>query len=106
MGGRGILGHGALLRLPALLSFGLTKEQFVGTSAFLAFFMNAGKASVYVWRFPWSEGGRHSVPGSHPDRVHRHVVRSIASPVRFEDHFEKLLLCVIVFGDVRLLFFP
>ncbi|MEK7591057.1 MAG: sulfite exporter TauE/SafE family protein [Patescibacteria group bacterium] len=102
----GILGHGALLRLPALLSFGLTKEQFVGTSAFLAFFMNAGKASVYVWRFPWSEEAvilfLAAIPtvfiGTWCGRL---LLRYVS-----EDHFEKLLLCVIVFGAIRLLFFP
>ncbi|HLD71111.1 MAG TPA: sulfite exporter TauE/SafE family protein [Candidatus Peribacteraceae bacterium] len=102
----GVVGHGALLRMPALLSFGLTKEQFVGTSAFVAFLMNLAKGSVYATQFPWSQESILLIALAIPVllvgvRIGKAILHYVS-----EEAFERLLLVVIVGGAVKLLFFP
>lgn len=102
----GVVGHGALLRMPALLSFGLTKEQFVGTSAFIAFLMNLAKGSVYATQFPWSQESFLLIALAIPVlllgvRIGKSILHYVS-----EEAFERMLLVVIVGGAVKLLFFP
>ena len=102
----GVVGHGALLRMPALLSFGLTKEQFVGTSAFVAFLLNAAKGSVYATQFPWSQDSILLLALAVPVLllgvyIGKRILRYVS-----EEAFERMLLLVIIGGAVKLLFFP
>lgn len=99
----GVVGHGALLRLPTLLSFGLTKEEFIGTSALIAFLMNLGKSVVYVQQFSWTADAMWLFILAVPTvlagvSLGKRLLRYVS-----EEAFEKLLLVVIAAGAVRLL---
>lgn len=50
----GIVGNAALVRAPALLSMGLRKEEFIGTSTVIALPMNLAKAVPYAYGVQWS----------------------------------------------------
>ncbi|MDO8649439.1 MAG: sulfite exporter TauE/SafE family protein [Candidatus Peregrinibacteria bacterium] len=101
----GVVGHGSLLRLPTLLAFGLTKEQFVATSSVIAFLMNAGKSVVYVQQFSWSQDAFILFLCAAPTVfvgvwIGKKLLKYVSPMV-----FENLLLGIVFLGAVRLLFF-
>ncbi len=101
----GMVGNGALLRSPVLLAFGLTKEQFVGTSSLIAFFMNVGKTSVYLTRFEWSREIVLllvlSVPAVYAGvSIGKHILALVKPAV-----FERFLTVIVFLGAIRLIFF-
>ncbi len=102
----GAVGEAMLLRSPFLLSLGLKKEAFVGTSSIIAFVMNIGKVTAYLPNVSW-------------DRTTFSILAVALLPIfagvaigkrclRFVSHnaFEKLLLCVITIGACKLLLIP
>lgn len=102
----GAIGQGAGLRLSALLAFGLTKQQLVGTSSIIAISLNAGKTAAYLRQFSWSPDTTILLLVSAPI-----ILLSVAIGKRLLHYvsptvFETLLLCIIFLGAVRLLFFP
>ena len=102
----GLVGNGALLRSPALLAFGLTKEEFVGTSSVIAMFMNIGKTTVYAFQFEWSRDVILLLILSLPAvlvgiSIGKRLLQYIPSIL-----FERILLAIVFVGAVRLLFFP
>lgn len=102
----GMIGEGTLIRSPALLAMGLRKEVFIGTSSVVGLLMNIGKVSAYVPNIVWSR-----------DII---ILLLCAIPLTFlgvwigkrclqyvsGDVFEKLLLCVILAGALKLLLYP
>ncbi len=102
----GMVGQGALLRSPALLAFGLTKEQFIGTSSVIALCMNIGKTSAYLTAFTWTPDAVILLLSAVPAvlaGVHlgRRLLRYVEPIV-----FERILLGVVFLGAIRLLLFP
>ncbi|OGJ59659.1 hypothetical protein A2881_03380 [Candidatus Peribacteria bacterium RIFCSPHIGHO2_01_FULL_55_13] len=102
----GMIGNGVLLRSQALLAFGLTKEQFVGTSSLLAFILNLSRNTVYLQQFPWTQETVVLLLLSIPVvmigvRLGRYILQFV-SP----NTFELLMSFVIVAGAIKLLFFP
>lgn len=102
----GMVGNGALLRAPALLAFGLTKEQFVGTSSVIALFMNIGKSSAYLTRFTWTGDIvlllALSVPAVYAGvSIGKYILRLVRPAV-----FERFLTGIVFLGAIRLIFFP
>lgn len=102
----GMIGQGGLLRSPALLSFGLTKHQFVGTSSIIALFMNIGKTSVYATQIPWD---RYillllllAMPLTYSGVMIGKRLLHYVHPVTFE----RILVSIVLVGSLRLLFFP
>lgn len=102
----GLVGQGAIIRSSALLSFGLTKEQYIGTSCVIALALNLGKSSVYAAQMPWTE---------EIVRLMLIAVPLLLSSVwigkkllRFVEPamFEKLVLALVLLGSIKLLFFP
>ncbi len=101
----GVTGNGALMRSPALLAFGLAKEEFVGTSSMIALFMNIGKTSVYVTQFHWSYDAILLIGLSIPIvlcgvSIGKHILRYV-HPILFE----RILLIIVFVGAIRLLIF-
>ena len=101
----GVTGNGALLRSPALLAFGLSKEEFVGTSSMIAIFMNIGKTSMYVTQFDWTWGVIILIIAAIPV-----VLCGVAIGKRLLRYvhpllFERILLLIVFIGAIRLLFF-
>lgn len=102
----GMIGEGTLVRSPVLLAMGFRKEVFIGTSSVIALLMNMGKVSAYIPNIEWSR-----------DIV---ILLACAVPLTFlgvfigkkclkyvsGDVFEKMLLCVILTGALKLLFYP
>ena len=102
----GVIGNAAVMRLSALLAFGLTKEQLIGTSSIIALGLNAGKVSAYVQGFTWSVDIIALLLLSAPV-----ILLSVAIGKRLLRYvspmlFERLLLCIIFLGGIRLIFFP
>lgn len=102
----GMIGNGVLLRAQALLSFGLTKEQYVGTSSMLAFILNLSRNTIYLQQFPWTRETIILLLLSIPTvmigvRVGRYILKFVSPKT-----FELLMSLVIVTGAVKLLFFP
>jgi hypothetical protein len=100
----GLIGNAALVRNPALLSLGLRKEVFVGTSAATAFLMNIGKVSAYVPNTEWTNDAFLVLVLSVPVllvsvSIGKRLLRYVS-----EELFEKLLLVIITIGALRLLF--
>lgn len=50
----GLIGNGNLVRGPLLLSFGLRKEIFIGTSAMVALILNIARSGAYAQGLPWT----------------------------------------------------
>ncbi len=99
----GIIGQGALIRLPALLAFGLSKEQLVGTAAVVAFLPNISKSVAYFQSFVWTPDMTAIVLAAAPvivisTWVGRRILKHI--PV---DLFEKIILCFVALSAGRLL---
>ncbi len=102
----GMVGNGALLRSSALLSFGLTKEQFVGTSSVIAFVMNVGKSSAYATQFTWTPEAGILFAAAIPA-----VLLGVAIGKRVLKYvhpllFERILLTIVLISALHLLFFP
>lgn len=101
----GIAGNASLFRMSALISLGLTKEIFVGTSAMIAFLMNLGKIAAYAPSIPWTDSvfllWGLSVPVILASVwIGKRLLRYVSVTL-----FEDLQLLVILIGAIRLLFF-
>lgn len=99
----GLIGIGAVTRLPLLLSLGLEKEKFIATSAFIAFVAGFVKLVTYMQHFTWTEDLVHFQVIAVPIIilgiwVGKYLLQYIKRGV-----FEKLLLCVIFISAVQLL---
>lgn len=100
----GIIGNATLLRNPILLSMGLKKEVFIGTSAVIAFTMNIGKVSAYMYHFEWSTERVQLVVFSLPAiLVGMHIGKKILKYIT-PALFEYLLLGIILIGALRLFY--
>lgn len=102
----GVVGLGNFLRNPILLAFGLRKERFVGTAAFISIVFNVGKLPVYIPNIDWSRDIAIMFAACVPPvfagvaigkRLHKYIS---------ERTFESLVLAVIITGIVKLLVFP
>jgi|GEM_PF-1939939 len=100
----GIIGNATLLRTPILLSMGLKKEVFMGTSALISLAMNTGKVSAYMFHFEWSSDKAQLIAFSLPvvlvgmwlgKKILRYITPSL---------FEYLLLGIILIGALRLFY--
>lgn len=101
----GVTGNGALMRSPALLAFGLTKEEFVGTSSMIALFMNIGKTSVYAVQFDWNIEAIVLIILSIPFvllgvTIGKRILKYVPQVL-----FERILLTIVFVGAIRILFF-
>lgn len=101
----GVTGNGALLRSPALLSFGLTKEEFVGTSSMIAIFMNIGKTSVYVTQFAWTRDVVILIVLAIPVTLCGVTIGKRILAYVHPLIFERLLVAIVSLGALRLIFF-
>jgi uncharacterized membrane protein YfcA len=102
----GMIGNGVLIRMQALMAFGLTKGEFIGTSSLLAFILNLSRNAVYLQQFSWSRETLVLLVLSIPTvmcgvRLGKYFLQFISPRT-----FELLLSFVIVTGAVKLLFFP
>jgi len=102
----GLIGNASLVRMPALVSMGISKEVFVGTSAMIAFLMNLGKVSAYLPNVTWSRQFTLFFLASIPV-----LMLSVAIGKKFLRYvsvrlFEDLQLGIILIGAIRLIFFP
>ncbi len=102
----GVIGNAAVLRLSALLAFGLTKEQLIGTSSIIAIGLNVGKTSAYLQQFTWSPDVILVLVTSAPVilvsvAVGKRILKYVSPAL-----FERLLLCIIFLGGIHLIFFP
>ncbi|MFA7682099.1 MAG: sulfite exporter TauE/SafE family protein [Candidatus Peribacteraceae bacterium] len=100
----GLIGNAALIRGPILLSLGLTKGAFIGTSSMTAFLMNLGKISAYLTKMVWSSEMLIFLCMGFPFLfagvwIGKHILHYVSPWL-----FEKMLLGVIVIGALRLLF--
>lgn len=102
----GVIGSSALIRMPALIAMGMTKEIFVGTSAVIAFLMNLGKSSAYLLSMTWTETLVWLYVLSLPVmmlsvRIGKRLLKYVSIQL-----FEDIQLAIITLGAIRLLFFP
>jgi len=102
----GAVGEAALLRSPFLLSLGLTKEQFIGTSSMIALGMNVSRVAAYVPNIRWDTMtlavlGVSLLPIFAGVATGKRFLRSVSPKM-----FERMLLCVIVLGACKLLLVP
>lgn len=102
----GFVGNASLLRMPALLSMGLSKEIFVGTSATVALLMNLGKVVAYLPNIPFTRNIIILLAMSIPI-----VFLSVSLGKKLLKYvsvrlFEDLQLLVILIGAIKLLLFP
>lgn len=102
----GMVGNAGLVRAPALLSMGLRKEEFIGTSTVIALPMNLAKAVPYAYGVQWAT-----------DIVWLFMLLlptlflSVWIGKKLLKHcsqrlFEVLQGCILVAGAVKLLAFP
>lgn len=102
----GMIGEGTLIRSPVLLAIGLRKEVFIGTSSVIALLMNIGKVSAYVPNIEWSRDILILLACAIPLTflgvwIGKRLLKYVSGDV-----FEKILLCVILAGAIKLLLFP
>ncbi len=102
----GIVGNAALIRAPALLSMGLRKDEFIGTSTVIALPMNIAKVIPYAYGIAWT-----------PEIFQLFLLLiptlffSVAAGKKLLKHvpvraFEQLQAGILIVGAVKLLFFP
>jgi uncharacterized membrane protein YfcA len=102
----GIVGNASLIRAPALMSMGLRKNDFIGTSTVIALPMNLAKLVPYTYGIVWS-----------PQVVQLFVLLiptlflSVALGKRLLHYcpvraFELLQAGILIVGAIKLLFFP
>ena len=101
----GSIGSAALIRNPILLSLGHKKEAFMGTSAVIAIVTNFGRIPAYMQNFQWNEQVMHTlivcaVAISLGMYTGKRLLQFVSTTL-----FEKLLLCIIAVGAIRLLLF-
>lgn len=99
----GLTGNTSMMRGSALLSMGLTKEGFIGTSTMISFLMNLGKLAAYVPNLPWDPPAlillAVSIPGLMLSVwIGKKLLKYVSVTV-----FEDLQLFIILAGAVRLL---
>ena len=99
----GLVGNAAMMRLPVLLSLGLSKEVLVGTSAVIAFPMNLSKLAAYIPNIIWTESYITFFFMAIPTIFlsvwfGKKILKNISKQL-----FEKLLLGIIFIGAIRLL---
>ncbi len=102
----GFVGNAALIRMPALLSMGLSKEVFVGTSAVIGLLMNLAKVTAYVPNIPFTRNVILLLVISTPIvllsvKIGKWLLRYVSVAL-----FEDLQLIVILMGAIKLLLFP
>jgi uncharacterized membrane protein YfcA len=101
----GIAGNASLIRMPALLSMGMTKELFVGTSVMIAFLMNLSKIGAYVPNTEWTPTMMILTALSIPTLlISVWLGKKLLKYVSIQ-LFENIQLAIILFGGIRLLFF-
>jgi len=100
----GMIGNSSLMRMPVLLSMGVSKEIFVGTSAMVSFLMNIGKLTAYIPNIPWSKELGMLLVCAIPVLLLGVWLGKVLLKYVSSKLFEGLLLCVILFGALRLLF--
>ncbi|TSC60038.1 MAG: hypothetical protein Greene041662_264 [Candidatus Peregrinibacteria bacterium Greene0416_62] len=102
----GIVGNGSFIRAPALLSMGLRKEEFIGTSTAVAFIMNLGRNVAYAPHIVWSHDLIIALALLFPLMmfsvgIGKKLLRYVSIPV-----FENLQHGIMFAGAIKLLFFP
>ena len=102
----GLVGNASLIRMPALLSMGLSKEVFVGTSAIIGLLMNLAKVVAYVPNIPFTRNVVVLLVISTPIvllsvNIGKWMLRFVSVAL-----FEDLQLVVILTGAIKLLLFP
>lgn len=102
----GIVGNAALIRAPALMSMGLRKNDFIGTSTVIALPMNLAKLVPYTYGIAWT-----------PEIMQLFLLLiptlflSVALGKKLLKYcplrtFELLQAGILIVGGVKLLFFP
>lgn len=99
----GLIGNASMMRLPVLLSLGLSKEVLIGTSALIAFPMNLGKIAAYIPNLEWTTDYTLLLVLGFPTIYISVWLGKRALRVVSKDLFEKFLLCVIFLGALRIL---
>ena len=99
----GIVGYGALLRAPFILSFGLLKDAFVGTASIITLATSISKVSAYVSHVEWTRDLVWLIILSGPCiffgvRIGKKLLPYVSKVV-----FEAMLLSIIVIGAIRIL---
>ncbi|MCK5015831.1 MAG: TSUP family transporter [Candidatus Peribacteraceae bacterium] len=101
----GIIGVGTLLRSSFLLSMGLVKEPFLGTSCVIAFGLNIGRITAYLPNIVWAREIFMVLICSIPIiiigvKIGKKLMKYVSERI-----FENLLLFVIFAGAIKLLLF-
>lgn len=99
----GLVGNASLVRMPGLLSMGLTRHAFIATSSMIGLLMNTAKTSAYLQNIAWQEGFTVLLAIGFPSLfvgvyLGKYLLRYVS-----EDLFERLLLGIIAIGALRLL---
>ena len=102
----GMVGEGTLLRSPFLLSMGLVKEPFLGTSSVIALATNTGKVAAYLPNILWTRELLIVLGCSIPVIVFGVNIGKRLMPYVSVHVFEYLLLFIISAGAFKLLLFP
>lgn len=102
----GMIGEGTLIRSPVLLAMGMRKEVFIGTSSMIALLMNIGKTSAYIPNINWSYELIALLASAIPLTFAGVWTGKKCLKYVSHDFFEKLLLCVILAGAIKLLVYP
>ncbi|MEK7563245.1 MAG: sulfite exporter TauE/SafE family protein [Patescibacteria group bacterium] len=102
----GIVGNGSLIRAPALLSMGLRKEEFIGTSTAVALMMNLGRNAAYAPHIVWSHELIVALILLFPLMmfsvgIGKKLLHYVSVPM-----FENLQHGIMFVGAMKLLFFP
>ena len=102
----GMIGNGVLIRMQALMAFGLTKGEYIGTSSLLALILNISRNVVYLQQFSWTQETVILLILAIPTvmcgvRLGKYFLQFISPRT-----FELLMSFVIVTGAIKLLFFP
>lgn len=102
----GVVGNSSLVRAPALLSMGLRKDEFIGTSTMIALPMNIAKVIPYCYGIAWTRDivvlFLLLIPTLFLSvALGKHLLKYC--PMRA---FELLQGGILIVGSVKLLFFP
>lgn len=102
----GMIGNSSLIRMPALVTMGVSKEAFVATSSMISFLMGLGKLSAYSFSFVWTREQLILLALSVPTLFLSVYIGKKFLKYLSIQFFEDLQLAIILMGAVRLLFFP